>query len=69
MRMLNEDELRDAILPGVRQQAGPANAMNAAELTDKLGLHSLRATAPWGTSRPPALRTESGVASGFPRLA
>ncbi|ROL46928.1 ADP-ribosylation factor 3 [Anabarilius grahami] len=33
MRMLAEDELRDADLP---------NAMNAAEITDKLGLHSLR---------------------------
>ncbi|CAD0025716.1 unnamed protein product [Aureobasidium pullulans] len=32
-RMLNEDELRDALL---------LNAMNAAEITDKLGLHSLR---------------------------
>ena len=59
-RMLNEDELRDALLlvfankqdlpvridydlsyheaPAYRTQ----NAMNAAEITDKLGLHSLR---------------------------
>ncbi|CAD0050717.1 unnamed protein product [Aureobasidium pullulans] len=37
-RMLNEDELRDALL---------LNAMNAAEITDKLGLHSLRQRA-WG---------------------
>ncbi|KAG8501531.1 hypothetical protein CXB51_004018 [Gossypium anomalum] len=36
-RMLNEDELRDAVL----LQDLP-NAMNAAEITDKLGLHSLR---------------------------
>ncbi|KAL3962104.1 hypothetical protein ACCO45_003627 [Purpureocillium lilacinum] len=48
-RMLNEDELRDAILlvfankqdlPLTRDP--PQNAMNAAEITDKLGLHSLR---------------------------
>ncbi|KAI3370155.1 hypothetical protein L3Q82_024938 [Scortum barcoo] len=36
MRMLAEDELRDAVLLDL------PNAMNAAEITDKLGLHSLR---------------------------
>jgi ADP-ribosylation factor protein 1 len=59
-RMLNEDELRDALLlvfankqdlpvccPCSLCSTGPhtydnQNAMNAAEITDKLGLHSLR---------------------------
>jgi small GTP-binding protein len=59
-RMLNEDELRDALLlvfankqdlPVSTECASgysccshcpPQNAMNAAEVTDKLGLHSLR---------------------------
>ncbi len=58
-RMLNEDELRDALLlvfankqdlPVSLQQyhiygkwlRNSQNAMNAAEITDKLGLHSLR---------------------------
>uniref|UniRef100_A0A8C5M461 ARF GTPase 3 n=1 Tax=Leptobrachium leishanense TaxID=445787 RepID=A0A8C5M461_9ANUR len=42
MRMLAEDELRDAaLLVFVNKQDLP-NAMNAAEITDKLGLHSLR---------------------------
>ncbi|KAK0132361.1 ADP-ribosylation factor 1 [Merluccius polli] len=36
MRMLAEDELRDAVLLDL------PNAMTSAELTDKLGLHSLR---------------------------
>ena len=57
MRMLNEDELRDAVLLvfankqvkkfqknriiiGLIQDL--PNAMNAAEITDKLGLHNLR---------------------------
>jgi len=58
-RMLNEDELRDALLlvfankqdlpvclrnpPSmIRVVNTEQNAMNAAEITDKLGLHSLR---------------------------
>ncbi|KAI4290560.1 MAG: hypothetical protein L6R35_000173 [Caloplaca aegaea] len=60
-RMLNEDELRDALLlvfankqdlpvclatlgmmDIVRHAKSRQNAMNAAEITDKLGLHSLR---------------------------
>jgi ADP-ribosylation factor protein 1 len=45
-RMLNEDELRDALLlvKHLDSNANIAtqNAMNAAEITDKLGLHSLR---------------------------
>ncbi|KAK8156149.1 ADP-ribosylation factor family-domain-containing protein [Phyllosticta citrichinensis] len=54
-RMLNEDELRDALLlvfankqdlpprRDIRAQLTISqNAMNAAEITDKLGLHSLR---------------------------
>ncbi|CAF1885423.1 unnamed protein product [Brassica napus] len=41
-RMLNEDELRDAVLLVFGNKQDLPNAMNAAEITDKLGLHSLR---------------------------
>ncbi|KAM8728694.1 ADP-ribosylation factor 1 isoform X1 [Acanthopagrus latus] len=41
-RMLNEDELRDAVLLVFANKQDLPNAMNAAEVTDKLGLHSLR---------------------------
>nr|XP_058965102.1 uncharacterized protein LOC131791738 [Pocillopora verrucosa] len=41
-RMLNEDELRDAILLVFANKQDLPNAMNAAEITDKIGLHNLR---------------------------
>ncbi|KAG6421864.1 hypothetical protein SASPL_118423 [Salvia splendens] len=41
-RMLNEEELRDAVLLVFANKQDLPNAMNAAEITDKLGLHSLR---------------------------
>jgi len=41
-RMLNEDELRDAALLVFANKQDLPNAMNAAELTDKLGLHTLK---------------------------
>jgi len=41
-RMLNEDELRESILLVFANKQDLPNAMNAAEITDKLGLHSLR---------------------------
>ena len=41
-RMLNEDELRDALLLVFANKQDLPNAMNAAGITDKLGLHSLR---------------------------
>ncbi|KAI9754649.1 MAG: hypothetical protein M4579_004612 [Chaenotheca gracillima] len=41
-RMLNEDELRDALLLVFANKQDLPNAMNAAEITDHLGLHSLR---------------------------
>jgi len=41
-RMLNEDELRDALLLVFANKQDLPNARNAAEITDKLGLHSLR---------------------------
>jgi ADP-ribosylation factor protein 1 len=41
-RMLNEDELRDALLLVFANKQDLPNAMNAAEITDKLGLHSLK---------------------------
>jgi len=42
LRMLAEDELKDAILLVFANKQDLPNAMNAAEITDKLGLHSLR---------------------------
>uniref|UniRef100_A0A914IBR9 ADP-ribosylation factor n=1 Tax=Globodera rostochiensis TaxID=31243 RepID=A0A914IBR9_GLORO len=42
MRMLAEDELRDAVLLVFANKQDLPNAMNAAELTDRLGLHNLR---------------------------
>lgn len=41
-RMLNEDELRDALLLVFANKQDLPNAMNAAEITDKLGLHNLK---------------------------
>ena len=41
-RMLNEDELRDAVLLVFANKQDLPNAMSAAEMTDKLGLHGLR---------------------------
>jgi len=41
-RMLNEDELREAILLIFANKQDLPNSMTAAEITDKLGLHSLR---------------------------
>ncbi|CAK7206388.1 Arf GTPase arf1 [Sporothrix curviconia] len=41
-RMLNEDELRNAVLLIFANKQDLPNAMNAAEITDKLGLHSMR---------------------------
>uniref|UniRef100_A0ACD5ZYY0 Uncharacterized protein n=1 Tax=Avena sativa TaxID=4498 RepID=A0ACD5ZYY0_AVESA len=40
-KMLNEDELRDAVLLVFANKQDLPNALNAAEITDKLGLHSL----------------------------
>jgi ADP-ribosylation factor protein 1 len=41
-RMLNEDELREAVLLVFANKQDLPNAMSAAEMTDKLGLHGLR---------------------------
>eukprot|EP01132_Coremiostelium_polycephalum_P008551 gene8551-10515_t len=41
-KMLNEDELRDAILLVFCNKQDLPNAMSVAEVTDKLNLHSLR---------------------------
>lgn len=40
--LLSQDELRDAVLLVFANKQDLPNAMNAAEITDKLGLHSLR---------------------------
>lgn len=45
-RMLNEDELRDACLLVFANKQDLPNAMNAAEITEKLGLNSMR-NRPW----------------------
>jgi ADP-ribosylation factor protein 1 len=41
-KMLAEDELRDAVLLVFANKQDLPNAMSTAEMTDKLGLHSLR---------------------------
>jgi len=41
-KMLNEDELRDAVLLVFANKQDLPNAMSVSEVTDKLGLHSLR---------------------------
>ena len=41
-RMLNEDELRESVLLCFANKQDLPNAMSAAEMTDKLGLHDLR---------------------------
>ena len=41
-KMLNEDELRDALLLVFANKQDLPNAMSAAEITDKLGLQSIR---------------------------
>ncbi|CAK9170794.1 unnamed protein product [Ilex paraguariensis] len=41
-KLLNEDELKDAVLLVFANKQDLPNAMNAAEITDKLGLQSLR---------------------------
>merc|ERR1712232_237474 len=42
MQMLNEDEMEDAVLLVLANKQDLPNAMTAAEITDKLGLHNLR---------------------------
>jgi ADP-ribosylation factor protein 1 len=41
-KMINEDELRDAVILVFANKQDLPQAMTAAEVTDKLGLHSLR---------------------------
>merc|ERR1712194_398585 len=42
MKMLNEDELRDCKLLVLANKQDMPTAMSVAEMTDKLGLHSIR---------------------------
>nr|AAA64266.1 ADP-ribosylation factor [Candida albicans] len=44
--MLNEDELKDAVLLVLANKQDLPNAMNAAEITEKMGLHSIM-NRPW----------------------
>jgi len=41
-KMLNEDEMKDAVILVFANKQDLPNAMTAAEITDKLGLHGLR---------------------------
>merc|ERR1719258_717484 len=41
-KMLNEEEMRDAVVLVFANKQDLPNAMTAAEVTDKLGLHNLR---------------------------
>ncbi|CAF1919126.1 ADP-ribosylation factor 4-like isoform X1 [Brassica napus] len=41
-KVADQDELRDVVLLVFANKQNLPNAMNAAEITDKLGLHSLR---------------------------
>lgn len=41
-KLLREDELRDAVVLVLANKQDLPNAMSVAEVTDKLGLHSLR---------------------------
>ena len=41
-RMLNVDELRESVLLVFANKLDLPNAMSAAEMTDKLGLHQMR---------------------------
>ncbi|XP_042353233.1 ADP-ribosylation factor 1 [Plectropomus leopardus] len=41
-RMVSEDELRDCVILVLANKQDLPNAMNAADLTDKLGLHNFR---------------------------
>merc|ERR1712064_190048 len=41
-KMLNEDEMRDAVVLVFANKQDLPNAMTAAEVTEKLGLHNLR---------------------------
>ena len=51
--MLNEDELRDALLLVFANKQDLPNAMNASEITDKLGLQGLRQRTWYIQVRPP----------------
>uniref|UniRef100_A0A0K0D0N3 ADP-ribosylation factor 1 n=1 Tax=Angiostrongylus cantonensis TaxID=6313 RepID=A0A0K0D0N3_ANGCA len=55
-KMVNEDELRDATLLVFANKQDLPNAMSAAELTDKLGLHNLRSRQVLIIARPQLLK-------------
>ena len=63
-KIINDREMKDALLLVFANKQDLPNAMNAAEITDKLGLHSLRqrqwyvqyCLTPAGSSRLRALR-------------
>ena len=65
-KMINEDELRDAVILVFANKQDLPNAMSAAEVTDKLGLHSLRSRCvgvPRGDELPPP--TDSSSSSNW----
>lgn len=63
--MLNEDELRDALLLVFANKQDLPNAMNAAEITDKLGLHSLRQRA-WVRDLPTSAEHQANFTAVYP---
>ena len=60
-RMLNEDELRDAVLLVFANKQDLPSAMNATEMTEKLNLNSMR-DRNWYI-QPPASTSGDGVQS------
>ncbi len=62
-RLLNEDELRDAVLLVFANKQDLPDAMSAAEMTDKLGLHALRERQ-WHI-QPACATTNEGLPAGL----
>ena len=67
-RMLNEDELRDALLLVFANKQDLPNAMNASEITDKLGLQGLRQRTWYIQVKPISSFHDYPVASRLARL-
>jgi ADP-ribosylation factor protein 1 len=63
-RLLNEDELRDAVLLVFANKQDLPDAMTAAEMTDKLGLHALREPRQWHI-QPACATINEGLPAGL----
>merc|ERR1712187_508116 len=66
-KILVEDEMRDVVLLVLANKQDLPNAMTAAEVTDKLGLHSMRQRS-WHV-QPSCALTGDGLYEGLERLA